>query len=442
MTVNKVLKFGGTSVGSADNMRQVASIIGSQRSDITVLSAMSGTTNALVEICDALSGGGTMPQETLAMLRNKYDECVDRLFDNNDKDEAHAKVNATFALISSLADSFDSPSRDAIIAQGELLTSAIFAMFLQKSGVKAVFIDITEHMRTNTDGTVDTAFLADNMRRITAEADPDTFFITQGFICRDHNGNLSNLGRGGSDYSAALIGAATEASEVQIWTDIDGMHNNDPRYVEDTYPIRRMSFNEAAELAYFGAKILHPSTIQPCREHNIAVKLKNTLDPTAEGTTITSTGDSEREYHAVAAKDNITVVRICSARMLLAYGFLRRVFEIFEKYRTPIDMITTSEVAVSLTIDDDSHVEQIVQELSLLGAASYERGNSIICVVGRLEHERPGLVAGILDSIRSIPVKMVSYGASCRSVAILISSDNKIEALRKLNDHLFKTTTK
>ncbi len=436
--MKKVLKFGGTSVGSAENMKKVASIVLDQKAKVTVLSAMSGTTDALVAINKALAEGAGIPEERLSELEDKYRRCVDTLL--SDKTDAHKLIDTAFAFIRDTADRYSGDkSAKTIVAQGEKMTSAIFAMYLKECGRKAVLVDITEAMRTDIGGAVDTAFLATKLGEALSRTDDDTLFVTQGFICRDVDGDISNLGRGGSDYSAALIGAAIGADEVQIWTDIDGMHNNDPRYVEGTYPIRHMSFNEAAELAYFGAKILHPSTIQPCREHDIAVKLKNTLDPAAEGTTITASGDSSKKYHAVAAKDNITVVRICSARMLLAYGFLRRVFEIFEKYRTPIDMITTSEVAVSLTIDDDTHVEAIVEELSALGNASFERDNSIICVVGRIEHDTPGLVADILDSIREIPVKMVSYGASCRSVAMLINSGDKISALRKLNDHLFAT---
>ncbi|MCX4358382.1 MAG: aspartate kinase [Rikenellaceae bacterium] len=434
--MKKVLKFGGTSVGSAGNMKKVASIVADQKAKVTVLSAMSGTTDALVAINGALADGSDIPDEKLSELEDKYRRCADSLLADSSK--AHALIDSTFAFIRETAAGYSGEkSAKAIVAQGEKMTSAIFSMYLKECGYKTALIDITEAMRTDGSGAVDTAFLAARLAETVSQADYDTLFVTQGFICRDSDGDISNLGRGGSDYSAALIGAAIGADEVQIWTDIDGMHNNDPRYVEGTYPIRHMSFNEAAELAYFGAKILHPSTIQPCREHDIAVKLKNTLDPAAEGTTITASGDSSKKYHAVAAKDDITVVRICSARMLLAYGFLRRVFEIFEKYRTPIDMITTSEVAVSLTIDDNTHVEAIVEELSELGNASYERGNSIICVVGKIEHETPGLVADILDSIRDKPVKMVSYGASSRSVAILINSGDKISALRKLNDHLF-----
>ncbi|MDE6482865.1 MAG: aspartate kinase [Rikenellaceae bacterium] len=434
--MKKVLKFGGTSVGSAENMKKVASIVLDQKSKVVVLSAMSGTTDALVALNAALSEGRGILEEKLSELEGKYRRCTGELL--SDSKEADTLIGDTFAFIRKTAARYSGDkSAKAIVAQGEKMTSAIFAMYLKECGHKAALIDITEAMRTDESGAVDTAFLASKLREILSQSDGDTLFVTQGFICRDSNGDISNLGRGGSDYSAALIGAATGADEVQIWTDIDGMHNNDPRYVEGTYPIRHMSFNEAAELAYFGAKILHPSTIQPCREHDIAVKLKNTLDPAAEGTTITATGDSSKKYHAVAAKDDITVVRICSARMLLAYGFLRRVFEIFEKYRTPIDMITTSEVAVSLTIDDNTYVEAIVEELSALGNASYERGNSIICVVGKIEHDTPGLVADILDSIREIPVKMVSYGASSRSVAMLINSKDKITALRRLNDHLF-----
>lgn len=439
--MNKVLKFGGTSVGSAENMKKVASIIFEQGARFTVLSAMSGTTDALVAINNALAEGKGLLADKIEMLEEKYNNCINSLLD--DKSEALERAEKCFALIRDLAASYSGVStQKAIVAQGELLTSAIFSMYVRQCGKQVVLVDITEAMRTTESGKVDTAHLAEALKKVTAGYGDDVFFVTQGFICRDHNGELSNLGRGGSDYSAALIGAATGASEVQIWTDIDGMHNNDPRYVEGTYPIRRMSFTDAAELAYFGAKILHPSTIQPCKELDIPVKLKNTLEPHAEGTTITSHSDDSRKYLAVAAKDNITVVRICSANMLMAYGFLRRVFEVFEKYRTPIDMITTSQVAVSLTIDDDTHVKSIIEELSSFGNVSYQSGNSIICVVGDLAAEHPGLVSDILGSIDNIPVKMVSYGASNRSVALLIDSEYKIDALRSLNAKLFTPADK
>ncbi len=434
--MSKVLKFGGTSVGSETNMRKVAEIIRHEQAKVTVLSAMSGTTDSLVKISSDAKNGKNC-SATILLLKNKYDTCIQNLLSQY-KEEALKKAEEVFSSIKTKAHNYKGISTEReILAQGELLTSAIFTFFLKESGLKAVLLNIPDYMHLNEEHTVNTDYLEKSIRPIIETSDDDTYFVTQGFICKNANGELDNLGRGGSDYSAALIGAAINASEVQIWTDIDGMHNNDPRYVENTYPIHKMSFDEAAELAYFGAKILHPATIQPCKEHGIAVRLKNTMAPQAEGTLITNSGDSEKKFHAVAAKDNITVIRICSARMLMAYGFLRKVFEIFENYKTPIDMITTSEVAVSLTIDNDEHLSEIVEELKTLGNIEIEKGNTIICVVGKLDHSKSGLVARILESINNIPIKMISYGASNRNVTFLISSENKKEALQFLNNHLF-----
>ncbi|HIS34567.1 MAG TPA: aspartate kinase [Candidatus Avirikenella pullistercoris] len=434
--MSKVLKFGGTSVGSETNMRKVAEIIRHEQAKVTVLSAMSGTTDSLVKISSDAKNGKNC-SATILLLKNKYDTCIQNLLSQY-KEEALKKAEEVFSSIKTKVHNYKGISTEReILAQGELLTSAIFTFFLKESGLKAVLLNIPDYMHLNEEHTVNTDYLEKSIRPIIETSDDDTYFVTQGFICKNANGELDNLGRGGSDYSAALIGAAINASEVQIWTDIDGMHNNDPRYVENTYPIHKMSFDEAAELAYFGAKILHPATIQPCKEHGIAVRLKNTMAPQAEGTLITNSGDSEKKFHAVAAKDNITVIRICSARMLMAYGFLRKVFEIFENYKTPIDMITTSEVAVSLTIDNDEHLSEIVEELKTLGNIEIEKGNTIICVVGKLDHSKSGLVARILESINNIPIKMISYGASNRNVTFLISSENKKEALQFLNNHLF-----
>ena len=301
--------------------------------------------------------------------------------------------------------------------------------------MKAVCLNSPDFMTTDANEKVDMLRLEQGLSSVRDDA--TTYYVAQGFICTNYRGELDNLGRGGSDYSAALMGAAIGACEVQIWTDIDGMHNNDPRFVDHTYPIRHMSFDEAAELAYFGAKILHPATIQPCKDKSIPVLLKNTMDPHAPGTTISSSDDDPKPFHAVAAKDGITVIRIHSARMLMAYGFLRKVFEIFEQYRTPIDMITTSEVAVSLTVDNNKHLKEIEEELQKLGTIEVEDNNSIVCVVGRIGHDDAGLAASIFESVKHIPVKMISYGASHRSLAMLIATENKKQMLQSLNDGLF-----
>ena len=431
----KVLKFGGTSVGSAENMRKVADIIREEGSTVTVLSAMSGTTDALVKICSAAKKGETADvSAVLDGLVQKYTDCINELL-SGERQAALGKMNDAFGIIQQEVRNYVPCVSDKVIqAQGELLTSFIFCRYLTEQGERAVLLNAPDFMMTGEDEKVDMVHLKGVMGGLTTQ--PDTYYVTQGFICTNHKGGLDNLGRGGSDYSAALMGVVVRADEVQIWTDIDGMHNNDPRYVEKTYPIRHMTFDDAAELAYFGAKILHPSTIQPCKEHGIPVRLKNTMVPSAPGTLITNAGD-EAQFCAVAAKDNITVIRIHSLRMLMAYGFLRKVFEVFEHHKTSIDMITTSEVAVSLTIDHDEHLDEIVAELKTLGTIEIERDNSIICIVGDMDHQKAGLVWRISGSLNTIPVKMISYGASHRSLVMLIATENKIKALQNINHELF-----
>ena len=434
----KVLKFGGTSVGSSANMRRVAEIITSRNSTVTVLSAMSGTTDALVSVCSIAQKGGGNEQIAgiIENLKQKYTTCINELLTDKKADALDLLDKALSIIADASVWYRNELSEKTIIAQGELVTSAIFAMYLQESGIKAKLLNAPGFMRKDAEGKIDTILLREKLSDI--RSGDGTLCITQGFICTGSDGNPDNLGRGGSDYSAALIGAALGAGQVEIWTDIDGMHNNDPRYVERTYPIRRMSFDEAAELAYFGAKILHPATIIPCKEKGIPVLLKNTLDPGAEGTTITDEKEpGSKVFHAVAAKDGITVIRIYSARMLMAYGFLRQVFEVFERHRTPIDMITTSEVAVSLTVDSDCHLDEIVAELRSLGTIEVERDNTIVCMVGNMEHTSNGVAAEILEGVEAIPIKMISYGASHQSMAMLIDTRYKKEFLQRLNDHLF-----
>ena len=430
----KVLKFGGTSVGSAANMRKVAQIIRREGATLTVLSAMSGTTDALVKVGRlAQAGHQAEIPAVLDALRQKYTDCIDELL--TDGAAARGRMEETFALIQKEAENYAGEASDKVIqAQGELLTSFIFSRFLAESGEKSALLDAPGFMHTGVDGKVNAPLLKERLGALAA--DSDTCYVTQGFICTNVGGALDNLGRGGSDYSAALMGVAIGADEVQIWTDIDGMHNNDPRFVEKTYPIRHMSFDDAAELAYFGAKILHPATMQPCKENGIPVRLKNTMDPDAPGTLITAKGDGA-QFCAVAAKDGITLIRIHSLRMLMAYGFLRKVFEVFEEHKTAIDMITTSEVAVSLTIDNDQHLEAIVAELKTLGRIEIERGNTIVCAVGDLDYQKSGLIARVSGSLGQIPVKMLSYGASNRSLVMLIDTENKIQALRNMNRELF-----
>jgi len=434
----KTLKFGGTSVGSAENIKKVSSIVVEEPARLTVLSAMSGTTDALVILnASAIKKDSESTKKAISNLNEKYSTCINQLLTRY-RDEALDKLRETAELVLREAENFIPEISDKkILAQGEILTSAIFTMHMQELGHKAVLLYAPDFMRTDPDGKVDIKLLRSSLEKLVSNTDPDIFYITQGFICTNHKGELDNLGRGGSDYSAALMGVSINSDEVQIWTDIDGMHNNDPRFVQNTFPIRRMSFDEAAELAYFGAKILHPSTIQPCKEAGADVRLKNTMDPSAEGTLITDSDDSLMDFHAIAAKDNITVIRITSARMLMAYGFLRKVFEVFENHKTPIDMITTSEVAVSLTIDNTSHMEEIVKELSEFGSIEVEHENTIICVVGRIEYDHSGLASCIFSGMGNTPIKMISYGASHRSLVMLISTDYKKAALQSLNDKLF-----
>lgn len=435
--MRKVLKFGGTSVGSARNMRRVADIMEREDADLTVLSAMSGTTDGLQRAAQLASQGGHEEEIAgiLGGLKDKYTECARELLDG-EMCEAADKITEVFAFIADeLAAYGGERSQKAVIAQGELLTTALFTMFLRREGRDAVLLHAPSFVRRHDDDTLDMQLMVGELARLSCGG--GRRYVTQGFICSDSSGALDNLGRGGSDYSAALMGAAAGAAEVQIWTDIDGMHNNDPRFVEGTFPIRTMHFDEAAELAYFGAKILHPSTVQPCKDKGIAVLLKNTMDPDAAGTRISNDEQAGPVYRAVAAKDDIIVVRIHSARMLMAYGFLRRVFEIFERYRTPIDMITTSEVSVSLTVDSDCHLDDILRELAPLGSIEVERGNSIVCIVGRLDHGEHGLAVQIMEAAGDVPLKMISYGASHRSIVMLVDTGYKVKLLRNLNEKLF-----
>lgn len=431
----KVLKFGGTSVGSAANMRRVGDIIRNEQARITVLSAMSGTTDALERVA-SLAAAAESPDRIGAVvneLKNRYAECARDLLAEA-LSQAEIKIEETCSLIEREALHFKgSDSMRIILAQGELLTTYIFTLYLRETGVNAVLLHAPSFMSKTRTPHVDREALA----RAMSGSHENVLYITQGFICSGADHSLDNLGRGGSDYSAALIGAAIGADEVQIWTDIDGIHNNDPRYVENTFPLRRMHFDEAEELAYFGAKILHPSTILPCKELGIPVLLKNTLDPCAPGTVISDREEAGRIYRAVAAKDNITVVRIYSTRMLMACGFLRKVFEVFERYLTPIDMITTSEVAVSLTIDDCRRLPEITADLEEFGSVEVESGNSIVCVVGRFDWGEHGRVAAIMEAATGVPLKMISYGASRRSVALLTETSCRTALLRNLNERLF-----
>ena len=435
-----VMKFGGTSVGSALRMKDVAQIIDSGQQVLVVLSAVSGTTNTLVQISDSLLASDKVrATHLISELEKKYVVLVDELFSSDQfKSTGHEIIRVHFDLLRSVTQNgFTLKASCEVLAQGELLSTQLFYQLLLEQNKKAVLLNALDFMRVDEEQEPLMDYLAEQLTPLLNENKNADYIITQGFICRNPKGEISNLKRGGSDYSASLIGAAVQAEEIQIWTDIDGMHNNDPRIVTDTYPIRNLSFDEAAELAYFGAKILHPSSVNPARKAGIPVRLKNTMSPASEGTLISSKSDKD-VVKAVAAKDHITAIRIVSNRMLLAYGFLRKVFEVFERYRTPIDMISTSEVAVSITIDNDQFLNEILQELKEIANVEIDRELTIVCIVGDNLVRLSGLGARIFESLKEIPIRMVSFGGSNNNLSLLIQSSEKEKALRQLNTGLFK----
>jgi aspartate kinase len=435
----KIMKFGGTSVGNPDRMRALIPLINDNDRKIVVLSAMAGTTNSLVEItellyADKINEASVKNEE----LRSKYHKVVDELYSTDEfRKSGHEIIDSHFDYIRNFTlRVFTRLQEKSILAQGELISTALFHLLLQECNIKSILLPALSFMRVDKDGEPDSFYIEENIERELKNYESENIIITQGFICRNAYGEIDNLKRGGSDFSASLIGAAVNASEIQIWTDINGFHNNDPRFVENTSVIRELSFDEAAELAYFGAKILHPSSVNPAREKNIPVRLKNTMEPNDIGTLLTSNSVLQ-DYKAVAAKDGISVIRIRSDRMLMAYGFLRKVFEIFEAYRTPIDMITTSEVAVSITIDNAQFIKQIAKDLKELGTVEVEENQTIVCVVGDFRTERTGSAPEIFEALNTIPLKMISYGGSQNSLSLLIDTSNKIEALKLLSKHLF-----
>ena len=435
----KVLKFGGTSVGSAQRMKDVAKLITDGEQKIVVLSAMSGTTNTLVEISDYLyKKNPEGANEVVNKLEAKYKQHIDELFSTEEyKNKTLDFVKSIFDYIRSYTkDIFTLFEEKVILAQGEIISTNMVTNYLCEQGTKAVLIPALEFMRTDKNCEPDLTYIREKLS-IQLEANPGyEIYITQGFICRNAYGETDNLQRGGSDYTASLIGAACNASEIQIWTDIDGMHDNDPRIVDKTSPVRQLHFEEAAELAYFGAKILHPTCIQPAKYANIPVRLLNTMEPSAPGTLI-SNETEKGKIKAVAAKDNITAIKIKSSRMLLAHGFLRKVFEIFESYQTPIDMVCTSEVGVSMSIDNTKHLNEIVDDLKKYGTVTVDPNMCIICVVGDLEWENVGFEAKALDAMRDIPVRMISFGGSNYNISFLIREEDKKQALQALSDELF-----
>ncbi|MBR6539278.1 MAG: aspartate kinase [Bacteroides sp.] len=435
----KVLKFGGTSVGSPQRMKDVAKLITDGERKIVVLSAMSGTTNTLVEISDYLhKKNPDGANEVINRLENKYKQHINELFSTEEfRQKGMELLKVRFELLRSYTkDLFTLFEERIVLAQGELLSTTMVNYYLQEQGVKSVLLPALDFMRTDKNAEPDLPYIKERLAQ-QLEANPDAeIYITQGFICRNAYGEVDNLQRGGSDYSASLIGAAVKADEIQIWTDIDGMHNNDPRIVDKTSPVRHLHFEEAAELAYFGAKILHPTCIQPAKYANIPVRLLNTMDPQAEGTMI-SNETEKGKIKAVAAKENITAIKIKSSRMLLAHGFLRKVFEIFEKYQTSIDMICTSEVGVSVSIDNTKHLNEILDELRKYGTVTVDHNMCIVCVVGDLEWENVGFEAKALDAMRDIPVRMISFGGSNYNISFLVRECDKKAALQSLSDQLF-----
>lgn len=435
----KVLKFGGTSVGSAQRMKDVAKLITDGEQKIVVLSAMSGTTNTLVEISDYLyKKNPEGANEVINKLEAKYKQHIDELFSTEEyKQKTLEFVKSVFDYIRSFTkDIFTLFEEKVILAQGEIISTNMVTNYLCEQGVKAVLIPALEFMRTDKNSEPDLNYIREKLA-LQLEANPgQEIYITQGFICRNAYGEIDNLQRGGSDYTASLIGAAVNASEIQIWTDIDGMHDNDPRVVDKTSPVRQLHFEEAAELAYFGAKILHPTCVQPAKYANIPVRLLNTIEPSAPGTLI-SNETEKGKIKAVAAKDNITAIKIKSSRMLLAHGFLRKVFEIFESYQTPIDMVCTSEVGVSMSIDNTKHLNEIVNDLKKYGTVTVDHDMCIVCVVGDLEWENIGFEAKAIQAMRNIPVRMISFGGSNYNISFLIRESDKKTALQSLSDVLF-----
>jgi len=438
-----VLKFGGTSVGSVENFRKVAKIVQATNGEkIVVLSAMSGVTNTLVRIAALLSESST--KDALELIHELHDKYLTVARDLLATDDSYHKAQVVLkrlhqVLLSVASEPFLDKNEKIIMAQGELVSTNLFQLYMEEVDGETVLLSALDFMSIDQFGEPQSEVIKDRLHKVLANHRAKTF-ITQGFICRNINNDIDNLNRGGSDYSASLIGAAIKADQIQIWTDIDGMHNNDPRYVDHTFSVKEMSFDEAAELAYFGAKILHPQSIIPAKERNIPVLLKNTFKPESKGTLIHN-GAKVKKIRAVAAKDNITAIKIKSYRMLMAYGFLKKVFEIFEEHKTSIDMITTSEVAVSLTIDNTSKLDEIKNELQSFGNIEVDSDLSIICIAGDLAQNKKGVTSAIFDGLKDIPIRMISYGGSNYNLSFLVKTTDKIAVLNILNEGLFSELT-
>ncbi|MFN4219994.1 MAG: aspartate kinase [bacterium] len=437
----KVFKFGGSSLANAKNITKVKDIIvreikANGKNLIVVLSAVFGITNLLFRISHNMKEGKESNSD-LKELRITFENIINELF-YNDKLKTESltfleEIVNNIKNIKNESSNITKKEEKIIVSQGEILTSYIFHNFLLQEGIDNILVSALDFMKIDEDGNPDYEFINNMCSQIFKE---NNLYITQGYICRDCVGNVDNLGRGGSDYTASIIGASINAEEIQIWSDVSGMHNNDPRFVENTFTVNYLTFEEAAELAYFGAKVLHPSTILPAQKKSIPVILKNTFNPFAAGTVITNLITSEG-FKAVAAKDNITIIQIKSYRMLMAYGFLRKIFEVFERYKVPVDVITTSEVSVSLTIDDESHLEEIIQELSTFSSVEVIKNNTVICCVGYVPKDKPGFIQKIVNLLEDIPIRMISYGSSEYNITLVIDTKNKIEALNKLNRLFF-----
>lgn len=440
----QVWKFGGTSVGKPERMKSIRNLVTEDKTrKIVVLSALSGTTNGLLAIGEAIKQHkNTEALENISSLKNHYQTFIEELYATPEGLAQGQKIIDTeFDFIASLVNisPFTQKQDKELVAQGEILSTQMFAAYMEEVSDSVVLIPALDFMRIDADNEPELAVIEEKLGHLLSKQTDKQIIVTQGFICRNPRGEVDNLKRGGSDYTASLIGGATVSEEIQIWTDIDGMHNNDPRIVKRTFPVRELSFEEAAELAYFGAKILHPSTITPAKMKGVPVRLKNTMEPNAPGTLIKSDVSHTSEITAIAAKDNITAIYIHSTRMLNAYGFLRKVFEVFEKYKTPVDMITTSEVSVAVTIDNNENLDKITEELKQIADLEpHDFNQSIICIVGNFMADKAGIAINVMNALKDIPVRMIAYGASEHNMSILVDTKDKNAALEALNEGLFK----
>jgi len=437
----KVLKFGGTSVGSPESLVRVKEIVYSQKgATFVVLSAMSGVTNELLQVLDAIKDSDSQKLEALTqVIADKHYHLIHAVLQEESlQQQAIQHVDDVLQRLQGFLQVPEAHNLySEILTLGELMSTKIFSIVLHQDGVANTWLNATDFMHIDHDDNPSIGPIRTQLEAVLNAHKKTEVYITQGFLCLDKEGDVSNLKRGGSDYSATLIGAAIAAEEVQIWTDIDGFHNNDPRCVEHTKPIAQLTYDEAAELAYFGAKILHPKTVSPVRAQGIPVFLKNTFEPESFGTLISDQATT-KGLKAIAAKDGIIAINIKSNQMLMAYGFLRKIFEVFEKYETPIDMITTSEIAVSLTIDDATNLDKITSEIGTYAHVIIEHQQTIISIVGDSLMSQNN-ANQIFSVLKEIPVRMISYGGSTNNISILVNTDHKIQALRSLHATLFQT---